>query len=106
VRGGLSGFASLLESPFWYVPHDAVIPAALTAGDLCDVTAALAPHPLRMEGLVNGLNREVPADDLAKTFEPARIAYRSLDVESLFQVTSEPGSKAPAAWLLQQLQAK
>ena len=55
VRGGLTGFESLLQSPFFYVPHDALIPGALTAGDLCDVAAALAPRPLRMEGLVDGL---------------------------------------------------
>ena len=61
VRGGLTGYHSLLQSPFCYVPHDVVVPGALTAGDLCDVAAALAPRPLRLEGLVDGLNREVPA---------------------------------------------
>jgi dienelactone hydrolase len=107
VRGGLSGFGALLESPFWYVPHDAVIPGALTAGDLCDVAAALAPRPLRMEGMVNGLNREVPADILVKTLEPAREAYRALNVESHLRVGGgEKGSEPPAGWLLQHLLAK
>ena len=26
VRGGLVSYASLLDSPFFYVPHDAVVP--------------------------------------------------------------------------------
>jgi len=34
ARGGLSGYQSLLRSPFLYVPHDSLVPAALTAGDL------------------------------------------------------------------------
>ena len=55
----ITGFESLLQSPFYYVPHDALIPGALTAGDLCDVAAALAPRPLRMEGLDDGLDRVV-----------------------------------------------
>ncbi len=59
--GGLKGFASLLESPFCYVPHDTIVPGALTLGDLDDVAAALAPRPLRLEGRVDGLNRRVEA---------------------------------------------
>src|SRR5262249_33191361 len=45
ARGGLASFRSLLDSPFCYVPHDAIIPGALTAGDMNDVAAALAPRP-------------------------------------------------------------
>ena len=66
VRGGLTGYESLLQSPFFYVPHDALVPGALTAGDLCDLAAALAPRPLRVEGLVDGLNRKASGVALAK----------------------------------------
>jgi dienelactone hydrolase len=72
--GGLKGYASLLESPFCYVPHDAVVPGALTVGDLDDVAAALAPRPVRLEGRVDGLNRRV-----------------------------EAGATSPAAWLIENL---
>ncbi len=57
ARGGLTGYQALLQCPFCYVPHDCIVPAALTAGDLCDVAAALAPRPLWLQGLVDGINR-------------------------------------------------
>ena len=77
VRGGLTGFESLLQGPFYYVPHDALIPGALTAGDLCDIAGSLAPRPLRMEGLVDGLNRAAEAVETARVMESARSAYRA-----------------------------
>jgi hypothetical protein len=61
VRGGLTGYRSVLDSPFVYIPHDTVVPGALTAGDLDDVAAALAP-PVKQEGMVDGLNRRVGAE--------------------------------------------
>lgn len=61
VQGGLAGFDSLLQSPFCYVPHDAIVPGAIAAGDLSTVTETLSPRPVRLEGLVDGLNRRVSA---------------------------------------------
>src|SRR5206468_1247626 len=51
ARGGVTGFQSLLESPFVYVPHDVIVPGALTAGDLCDVVAGLAPRQVQLADL-------------------------------------------------------
>src|SRR5262249_20490505 len=68
VRGGLAGYQSLLDSPFCYVPHDVIVPGVLTAGDVSDVAAVLAPLPVRMEALVDGLNRRVSAGALSKMF--------------------------------------
>jgi len=101
VRGGLDGYRSVLSSPFVYVPHDVIVPGALTAGDLCDVAAALAPRPLRLEGLVDGLDCTVKADALARTYEPARAAYRAAKAERNLQLTDEPPSAA--RWLLDNL---
>ena len=75
VRRGLVAFESVLCSHFCYVPHDTIIPEALTAGDLCDIAAALAPIPLRLEGLVTGRNCEVTAPELRRWLEPTRQAY-------------------------------
>jgi hypothetical protein len=105
VRGGLTGYQSLLQSPFCYVPHDVVVPGALTAGDLCDVAAALAPRPLRLEGLVDGLNREVPADVLAQTQGPALGAYRALGAEPRLQLGEATGREPAARWILRHLTA-
>lgn len=60
-RGGLESFASVLKSPFLYVPHDAIVPGALTAGDLPEIVEALAPRAWRHDGAVDGLNRRVGA---------------------------------------------
>jgi hypothetical protein len=104
VRGGLSGYRSVLDSQFVYVPHDVIVPGALKAGDLCDVAAALAPRPLRLEALVGGQNRRVSAEDLAKTYEPATAAYRSAKAEKNLQLADKPSSDADAArWLLDNL---
>jgi hypothetical protein len=106
VRGGLTGYASLLQSQFCYVPHDALIPGALTAGDLCDVAAALAPRPLRMEGLVDGLNRAVGPAEFAGLMEPARSAYRALDAGDRLQLDAgDAASPRAVRWLLEPLLA-
>jgi hypothetical protein len=101
ARGGLTGYRSLLQGPFGYVPHDALVPGALTAGDLGDVAAALAPRPLRLEGLVDGLNRRASAEESSKAFEPASAAYRSGDVQERLslEVAASAGGVV-AEWLL------
>lgn len=104
VRGGLTGYDALLHSPFCYVPHDALVPGALTAGDLIDVAASLAPRPLRVEGLIDGLNREVSGEEAAKAYELTRNAYRTRKVESYLQVGGrERQTESVAHWLLRQL---
>jgi hypothetical protein len=91
VRGGLVSFRSLLESPFCYVPHDAVIPGALTAGDLPQLADALKTRKLRLEAMVDGVNRRVLRDVLAKAYPRA-------------EVLEQPAApNEVAAWLSQQV---
>jgi dienelactone hydrolase len=106
ARGGLTGYAGLLHSPFCYVPHDAVVPGALTAGDLCDVAAALAPCPLRLAGLVDGLNRRASADRLADIFAPTQAAYAASAREQFVLHAEGKDSGSAARWLLAQLQGQ
>src|SRR5262249_11174973 len=107
ARGGLAGYQSLLQSQFLYIPHDAVVPGALTAGDLGDVAAALAPRPLRLEGLVDGVNRRVRGDGLARAYEPARAAYRNAGADGRLTLNDEPGPDADVAgWLLAALRGR
>ncbi len=100
LRGGLVSYASLLRSPYCYVPHDALIPSALTAGDLCDVAAALAPRPLRMERLVDGLNQEVAPEAVRETFEYTRDSYRLAHSESRLSLEGDPSTVAASQWVL------
>jgi cephalosporin-C deacetylase-like acetyl esterase len=105
ARGGLAGYQALLHGYFCYVPHDAVVPGALTAGDLGDVAAMCAPRPVRLEGLVDGLNRKVESEALAQAFEPARKAYRGFTDRFIVQGEEAKGARV-AAWLLARLKAE
>src|SRR5262245_51570234 len=77
ARRTLAGYQSALRDRFFYIPHDAIVPGALTAGDLSDVAAALAPRPLRLEGLVDGRNRLMEEQDLRRLFDPTLQAYHA-----------------------------
>lgn len=57
-RGGLINYQSVLENPFFYVPHDALVPGATTAGDL-DLARELVGERLLETGRVDGRNRAV-----------------------------------------------
>jgi hypothetical protein len=100
-RGGLAGYGTLLEGPFCHVPYDVIVPGVLRTGDLADVAAELAPRPLRLEGLVDGLNRAVAARDLAGAWWPATEAYRSAGAAEGLRL--EVSGEAVSAWLLARL---
>jgi hypothetical protein len=72
ARGGLSSYASCLRGPFLFVPHDAVVPGAMTAGDWADITAAVEPRPIRLDAQVDGMNRRTAAAAPADADAPAR----------------------------------
>lgn len=102
ARGMIAGYGSALRDRFCYVPHDAIVPGALTAGDLCDVAAALAPRPLRLEALVDGRNCPMLAQEVRRVFEPALQAYRAAtDKLSLMPELRND----LAAWLVKSLNA-
>ena len=103
VQNSLVGYRSVLDSPFVYMPHDVVVPSVLTAGDLCDVAAALAPRALRIETPVDGLNRRVSPETLKKTYEPATKAYG--DKAKNLSLVAEPTDDG-AKWLIDALKAK
>ena len=106
VRGGLSGYRSLLQSQFAYVPHDALLPGVLTVGDLDDIAAALAPRAVRLEGLVTGLNQRASAAELAKSYSLTRAAYRAGKQEQRLAIEAEPAAPAAVArWFAKQLKA-
>ncbi|HEY2951152.1 MAG TPA: hypothetical protein VGK40_01140, partial [Verrucomicrobiae bacterium] len=89
VHGGLASFESVLTEPFTLIPHDAVVPGALTAGDLCDLVAGLAPRRVRLEGMVDGWNRTLAAPDLASAYESAAASYRAAGAAAQFSLSTE-----------------
>ena len=92
IRGGLSSYQSLLESPFLHVPHDALLPGVLTVGDLPDLVTFLAPRHVRLDGLVDGLNRRVSDKRLAEIYAPAVAAYGASMHADRLTVRMEPAS--------------
>jgi hypothetical protein len=100
IHKGLAEFRGALDSPFVYVPLDAVVPGLLARGDLPDVAAALAPMPLRLSGTVDAGNRALKAEEVRKVFDPAVASYKQAKAE-LALVISDEGDAA--AWLTQQL---
>ncbi len=104
VHGGLVSYRSVLESQFCYVPHDALIPGALTSGDLCDVASAIAPRSLRMEGLVDGLNRQVTGETLARSYLPAVTGYKQYNRPQALRLNVDRAKdEALAGWFAAQL---
>lgn len=101
IRGGLSDYESVLHSSFCYLPHDVVVPGVVTAGDLCDLAAALAPAPLRLEGLVDGLNRNVSAATLNRRYTPTLAAYQQAGAPDRLRLGDKP--EGVAGWLSESL---
>jgi hypothetical protein len=106
LRGGLVSFAPILESPFCYVPHDVIVPGILTVADLCDLAATLAPNPLKMRGLVDGLNQRIPQENAMPAYDTTRAAYSEAGASESF-VLEEEGTPEDetARWLLACLRA-
>lgn len=73
VGGGLASYQSVLGHFAVLTPHGDAVPGALTAGDLSDVAASLAPRPLRLERMVDQRNQLVGADALRKAYAAASI---------------------------------
>ncbi|MCX6625128.1 MAG: hypothetical protein NTY38_29525, partial [Acidobacteria bacterium] len=68
VRGGLTGFLSVLEDRFAYVPGDVIVPGILECGDISDVIAALAPKAVLLRDMVDGRNRRVQGSESPSPF--------------------------------------
>ncbi len=100
ARGGLTGFAALLDGPAAHVVLDAVVPDSTTAGDLADVVAALAPRHLRLESMVDGRNRLASQERLDHDYAAAHDAYR--DAPGALLLTPSEGTDT-ATWLAQVL---
>jgi dienelactone hydrolase len=103
ATGTFPSFRSLLKSQFLYVPHDAVVPGALEAGDVSDIAAAIAPRALRIEEPVDGVNRRVSADELASALAPAAEAYGRAGARERLSLSTKRGRDA-AAWFLSSLE--
>jgi hypothetical protein len=95
-RGCLTSYAAILDAPAFYVPHDAIVPGVLEVADLPDLSAALAPMPLRLEAFVDGRNRPADADAVTAAFAPARQSYAASPAALLLSAALQPDA---GTWL-------
>ncbi|HLX72730.1 MAG TPA: hypothetical protein VKV04_24170, partial [Verrucomicrobiae bacterium] len=102
VQGGLVSYLSILDDNFDYVPQDVIVPGILEAGDVADVASALAPHPLLLQGLVNGRDQVVPIKDLKGQLAPVYRMYAESGVTGLSILPRENTSQI-AQWFLTHL---
>ena len=87
-RLGLVTYRSLLDSPFVQVPHEAIVPGVLLAGDLPDLVAAMAgPREVALEGPVDGRGRRVPLADAEAEYAVARRAFAQAGAAGRLQLT-------------------
>jgi hypothetical protein len=68
ARGGLVSYRSLLDSPFVYVPFDAIVPGGAKFTDIAETVGLLPTRAIRLERLVDGWNRLVPKDEAARVY--------------------------------------
>jgi hypothetical protein len=70
ARGGLASWLSLMDGPATHFPYDNVVPGA-ALGDWPAVCEAVKV-PIRLEGLLDGLNRPAKADAVKKMYAGAK----------------------------------
>jgi hypothetical protein len=104
ARGGLVSIRSVLDSQFVYLPHDAVIPGAVNAGDLADLGAAISPRSLRIDAPVTGLNQPASAELIQQEWQSATDSYQTAKAAKNFELSSK--MQPAARWLVDSLQNK
>jgi hypothetical protein len=66
--GGLVSFISVLEDRFCHIPQDVIVPGILEVTDLGEIVASIAPRPVLLAELVNGLNKKVSLSTMEKEY--------------------------------------
>jgi len=67
-RGGLISFSSVLEDNFCQIPQDVIVPGFLELTDISDIVRTIAPRPVLMAELVNGLNKKVSLNQMENEY--------------------------------------
>jgi len=90
LRGGLSDFRSVLTSQRVYIPHDAVVPGVLTAGDIPDLAGMLASRHVAISEPVDQLNRRQRQKAIEQAYSPAKAAFAEAEQEGSLELSAEP----------------
>lgn len=98
ICGMIASYQSILSDTYCYIPHDAILPNALTAGDLNDITMQFAPRPLLLTHLVDGRNCLLPETEIQTTYHTTIEAYH----KHIQNLSLHPTPDV-AQWLIQHL---
>jgi hypothetical protein len=99
IAGGLASYHDVLTHFAVLIPHGSSVPGVITAGDLSELAGSLAPMPLRIEGLVDHLNRPVSVTEIEGAYASCVQAYA--EAGNSLSLAKERSS--PSRWLLEQL---
>ena len=102
VHRGLASYASAFDGPVVCLPHDAIVPGALTAGDLPPLAAQFAPRPLRLEGAVDAMNRTLAPAAIETAWAGVRSTYKAQDSNESLVLCEEDDAATAADWLVEQ----
>jgi len=94
IQGSLAAYRDVMSGPFVYIPHDTVLPGAMSAGDLPLLVTTLARHGrhIHLQNPIDGLNRALPMKT-ARALHP--LTPKNLTIAN--------GIPNPAAHLLQKI---
>jgi cephalosporin-C deacetylase-like acetyl esterase len=74
VHRGLASYASALDGPCLYLPHDAIVPGAIAAGDVTLLAEQLEGIPLWTWEMTDAMNRQLSEPEMAKLLENVKEA--------------------------------
>jgi cephalosporin-C deacetylase-like acetyl esterase len=103
ARGGLVEYASVLDSPFLFVPHDVIVPDAVSIGDLDAVAALFYPRALLIANPVDARNRRVSAERTVAAYHQSIKASQAWQGPGRLRFASADQPTSAAGWLVEHL---
>ncbi len=103
IHHGLSSYASVLAGPRTYLPQEMLIPDAIGQGDISTLLAGIAPTPLRMWQLRNGMNQAVADESLPMLYADVVKTYAGTNASRQFQLGRQT-EEGLAAWFVAQFE--
>ena len=103
LRGPVS-YASLVTNRFYKFDFACAVPAALTAYDLPDLAACLAPKKIVLAGTLDQMKESLPAEQVAGEYSFAKSIYDNENSSANLIIEPEPSGETAAAiagWFLE-----
>lgn len=99
AAGGLTEWTALLEGPYFYVPHDAILPGAAAQVDMPDLLAVQTARILFADGR-DGANRPAGAASVQRLIAERQVVASGREGGELLAVEQVPSAAEVAEQLL------